>query len=215
MTSGATKRGLLAGLFLLSNAAAAKADDMELIDKATVSTSVVQVGDRAELIVKQSFKTYPVSGGSWGEVMRSLASSPLDVKGEKAYGITNSTWDWRYEVVTDDTSCWPSRFSLTVEIVVILPELVGSTLKEGEMSLWRQYADGVATHERIHAQDALDLSMRVVNKVVGLAPQNNCSEIESLILAFYEGERAWYEQRAAYVDSQALGFSRDFRFIRD
>ena len=215
MRPGTKKGGLLAGLFLLSVPAGVWADEVVLIDRGTVPTSQVQVGDRAELTIKQSFKTYPVSGSSWQEVMRSLATSPLDVKGEKAYGITNATWDWRYEVVSDEASCWPSRFSLTVEVVVIVPELVGSTLREGEMSLWRQYANGVATHERIHAQDALDLSMRVVNKVVGLPPLSSCSEVESMIKTIYQDERAWYEQRAAFVDSQALGFPRDFRFIRD
>ncbi|WAT32289.1 DUF922 domain-containing protein [Pseudomonas sp. GXZC] len=174
----------------------------------------MQVGDRGELTIKQSFKTYPVSGSSWQEVMRSLSTSPLDVKGETAYGITNSTWDWRYDVVSDESSCWPSHFSLTVEVVVIVPELVGASLREGEMNLWRQYANGVATHERIHAQDALDLSMRVVNKVVALPPLRSCSEVESEIRTIYQDERVWYEQRAAFVDSQALGFPRDFRFIR-
>lgn len=215
MRISGNKRGLLAGLFLLLAPAAWAGQGVALIDRGAVPTSQVSIGDRGDLTIKQSFKTYPISGGSWQEVMQSLSTSPLDVKGEKAYGVTNATWDWRYEVVSDETSCWPSRFSLTVDIVVIVPELVGATLIEGEMSLWRQYANGVAAHERIHAQDALDLSMRVVNKVVGLPPLKSCEEVESMIRTIYQAERDWYEKRAAFVDARALGFPRDFRFIRD
>lgn len=218
MKSAFARQGLFTALCLASASSFAGQDDQlierlgdRLLDRGSAPGYTIPVGDDARLLVAQSFKTYPVVGDDWPSVMGSLRSSPLDVHGSIAYGLTRAGWKWNYQVLDQGGLCKIHRFDLALDLVVVLPELVRSRLSPDEMELWKEYADGVARHERIHAQDALDLGVRLLKAVAEMPGASSCSGLQQLVDASHAREMQWFEGRAAYVDAQRMGFPARFR----
>ncbi|KJS23027.1 MAG: hypothetical protein VR76_14865 [Pseudomonas sp. BRH_c35] len=208
----------LAAFCLFSASLSAGQDDQlieqlgdRLLDRGSASGYSVPVGDGMRLLVTQSFKTYPVSGYSWTSVMASLRRSPLDVHGSIAYGLTRAGWKWTYQVLEQDRLCAIHGFDLALDLVVVLPELVRSRLAPEEMALWKEYADGVAQHERIHAQDALDVGVRLLKTLAEMPGAASCSDLQKQVEGVHAREMEWFQARAAEVDAQRMGFPARFR----
>jgi len=182
-----------------------------LLDRGGVPAYSIPVGDGMQLLVTQSFKTYPVSGDSWTAVMASLRQSPLDVHGSIAYGLTRAGWKWTYQVLEQDRLCTIRGFDLALDLVVVLPELVRSRLGPEEMALWREYADGVAQHERIHAQDALDVGVRLLKTLAEMPGAPSCGDLQRQVEDVHSREMEWFQARATEVDAQRMGFPARFR----
>lgn len=218
MTLASLRQGLFTALCLASASSFAGQDDQlierlgdRLFDRGSAPSYSIPVGDDMRLLVAQSFKTYPVDGDDWPSVMGSLRSSPLDVHGSIAYGLTRAGWKWTYQALEQGGLCKIHRFDLALNLVVVLPELVRSRLSPDEMELWKEYADGVARHERIHAQDALDLGVRLLKAVAEMPGASSCLDLQQLVDAMHAREMQWFEGRAAYVDAQRMGFPARFR----
>lgn len=218
MTFDLPRQVALAALCLFSGLLSAGQDDQlieqlgeRLLDRGSAPAYSIPVGDEMRLLVSQSFKTYPVSGDSWTAVMASLRRSPLDVHGSIAYGLTQAGWKWTYKVLEQDSLCTIHEFDLALDLVVVLPELVRSRLVPEEMALWKEYADGVAQHERIHAQDALDVGVRLLKTLAEMPGAGSCSVLQELVESIHAREMAWFQARANEVDALRMGFPARFR----
>jgi predicted secreted Zn-dependent protease len=171
----------------------------------------IPVGKGISVRVRQRFMSYLVSGNSYHEVQRSLLKSPLQTAKGLAFGITQSEIRGTYTLGYTAYSCEFSSVRLDLDLVIVIPELRNSFLTKGEMAHWIEYADGVMAHEKIHAQDYIDSTVRIASKVANLGELDACSAAEQMYEQIVADEVAWQNARAKYVDALKLGMPARFK----
>jgi predicted secreted Zn-dependent protease len=171
----------------------------------------VQVNPQVQVRVRQQYMSYLVSGQTIAEVYKSLLSTPLDTEQGKAYGITYATTKPGWQFVYTDDTCSVHSFGVDLDLVIVVPELINSPISFAEMALWKSYADGVMTHEKIHAQDFIDATTRMAQQAAVLPEVGDCSVLQSVLEQIVSQEFAWLNARAHYVDEMALGMPVSFQ----
>nr|WP_019364713.1 DUF922 domain-containing protein [Pseudomonas luteola] len=170
-----------------------------LVDQVRVRPNIV-------LTVKQTYATYPVLGQTWQEILSSLQQTPLHVHGSKAYGETQWSWDGDYQLNNADGSCSLAGYNLTLDLTMTIPELRTAGLSEGELAFWRDYANGIASHEQVHAKDAMNAAVGWLEQIATLGAFTNCQGLTDAFNGIQAQSLEALRQRAAYVDAHSLGF---------
>ncbi|MFK4135721.1 DUF922 domain-containing protein [Pseudomonas luteola] len=104
-----------------------------------------------------------------------------------------------------DGNCSLAGYNLTLDVTMTIPELRTAGLSEGELALWRDYANGIASHEQVHAKDAMNAAVGWLEQIATLGAFTNCQGLTDAFNGIQAQSLEALRQRSAYVDAHSLG----------
>lgn len=145
---------------------------------------------------------YQVTGSTGIELYRSIGERGPQVGIGRAIAFTDFELTWRRDYRPQpDGSCVLASARPNLTIVYRLPKAATDRLAEPTRGLWRAFAAGVETHERVHGEIILDMVREIEAVSVGLTAPNDpgCQKV-----------RAELQAHLARISAERTRRNRDF-----
>ncbi|MDH6230041.1 putative secreted Zn-dependent protease [Mesorhizobium soli] len=170
----------------------------------------------SKVVVKTT--TYPVTGNSGREIMRSMFSGG-PTQGLQARAMAATRYDVKWDMDWDKNggTCRLKGARATLFLTYNFPKLA-SRVSPDLQSRWTKFMAGVRTHEQHHGQLAQDMVKAAESSVVGMTNANDpgCTRTQnearrhiSSIYAQYEARQRAFDakehQRGGNVDALVAG----------
>jgi predicted secreted Zn-dependent protease len=128
-----------------------------------------------QVFVTRRTLRYPIAGTTRVALRQELASAgPVDDGGQRVHGYTRWTVHWSYALRTDADGCRASRVNAAVDLVTILPRLVGDA-PQPVRSAWSEYIARLGVHEDGHAEIGLEAA-RALRRALEDIEVGNCDD---------------------------------------
>ena len=129
----------------------------------------------------EQVSTYGISGQSGPELYRSIGEhGPVIGGGRRAIAHTTFKLTWRRDYQERGGNCVIASAKPKLIITYTLPKPRGG-LPPGVATSWKRFADGLATHERVHGQYIIDMVQAIEAVSTGLSAQNDpgCKKVRA------------------------------------
>jgi predicted secreted Zn-dependent protease len=134
----------------------------------------------AEPMVTEQMIYYDVAGAAAQDVRRDMTQrGPFNDRGRKLDAATNWYVRWRFSYRSSGPACAIADATTTVDVAITFPRLKEAPSTPAALKqAFADYAAKLLTHERGHADIALDLARRIEDGIRALPPQSPCIALE-------------------------------------
>jgi len=131
----------------------------------------------------EQVKTYGVSGQSGAELYQSIGENGPVISGDRrAIAHTTFQLTWRRDYQQRGAGCVLASAKPKLIITYTLPKPRGG-LPPGVATSWKQFADGLAQHERVHGQYIIEMVRDIEAVSTGLQAANDpgCKKVRATL----------------------------------
>ena len=131
----------------------------------------------------EQVSTYGVSGKSGAELYQSIGENgPVIGDGRRTIAHTTFKLTWRRDYQERGSDCVLASAKPKLIITYTLPKPRGS-MPSAVASSWKRFADGLATHEKVHGQYIIEMVEKIEAFSTGLTEPNDpgCKKVRATL----------------------------------
>ena len=149
----------------------------------------------AGVIVAAPVTRYPITATTVADMRAQVRRAGPTIDGRRWDGATRWTLRWQYSVAREATGCTVKDPRVYVTAAITMPEWIPTAEADDATKLWwRRYESGLMTHERGHAQIAVDAAS-AMRRALLASRAPTCDDLRQEIVAI--GEQAVARLRGA------------------
>lgn len=124
---------------------------------ATRSESADVHGGNSGVAISAPVTRYPVTASTLADMRAQVRRDGPSINGRRWDGATQWRMSWRYSMASDATGCSVKDLRVSLTAAITMPQWLPTAEADDATKLWwRRYESGLMTHERGHAQLAVD-----------------------------------------------------------
>lgn len=141
---------------------------------------------------------YPITATTVADMRAQVRRDGPLIDGRRWDGAVHWRMQWRYMVAREATGCTVKNPQVSVTAAITMPQWLPAAEADDETKLWwRRYESGLMTHERGHAQIAVDAA-GALRRALLTARAPTCDDLRRDIAAL--GERAIAQLKGKQAD---------------
>ena len=157
-------------------------------------TARVDAGNSG-VVVAAPVTRYPITASTVAEMRAQVRRGGPTIDGRRWDGATRWTMRWQYSMAREATGCTVKGPRVHLTAAITMPEWTPAAEADDATKVWwRRYESGLMTHERGHAQIAVDAAS-ALRRALLTARAPTCDDLRRDIVAL--GEQAIARLRGA------------------